>query len=212
MRRTTTSSSAPARRAASSPTGCRPIRGTRVLLLEAGGSDRNFWIRLPVGYFRTIYDPRFSRLFDTEPAEGTAGRNIVWPRGRVLGGSSSINGLIFIRGQHEDFDGWERAGAAGWGYRVAAAALQALRALRRRRERVPRRERRVRRLGSAEPQFLLRGLGGSRRAARPAAQSGLQRAPAPTAWAPTSSASATAGARAPRSRSCGRRCRRRTSP
>ena len=91
--------------------------GTRVLLLEAGGSDRNFWVRLPVGYFRTIYDPRFSRLFDTEPAEGTAGRSIVWPRGRVLGGSSSINGLIFIRGQHEDFDGWARAGATGWGYR-----------------------------------------------------------------------------------------------
>ena len=92
--------------------------GVRVLLLEAGGSDRNFWVRLPVGYFRTIYDPRFSRLFDTEPSEGTAGRNIVWPRGRVLGGSSSINGLIFIRGQHEDFDGWERLGATGWGYRA----------------------------------------------------------------------------------------------
>jgi choline dehydrogenase len=91
--------------------------GTRVLLLEAGGSDRNFWIRLPVGYFRTIYDPRFSRLFDTEPAEGAAGRGIVWPRGRVLGGSSSINGLIFIRGQREDFDGWARLGAAGWDYR-----------------------------------------------------------------------------------------------
>lgn len=91
--------------------------GARVLLLEAGGSDRNFWIRLPVGYFRTIYDPRFSRVFDTEPDEGTAGRNVLWPRGRVLGGSSSINGLIFIRGQHEDFDGWEAAGASGWGYR-----------------------------------------------------------------------------------------------
>ena len=90
---------------------------TRVLLLEAGGSDRNFWIRLPVGYFRTIYDRRFSRLFDTEPSEGTAGRAIVWPRGRVLGGSSSINGLIFIRGQHEDFDRWAAAGATGWGYR-----------------------------------------------------------------------------------------------
>ena len=89
----------------------------RVLLLEAGGSDRNFWIRLPVGYFRTIYDPRFSRLFDTEPSEGTAGRPIVWPRGRVLGGSSSINGLIFIRGQHQDFDGWAAAGAEGWSYR-----------------------------------------------------------------------------------------------
>jgi choline dehydrogenase len=90
---------------------------TRVLVLEAGGSDRNFWIRLPVGYFRTIYDRRFSRLFDTEPSEGTAGRNVVWPRGRVLGGSSSINGLIFIRGQHEDFDRWAAAGATGWSYR-----------------------------------------------------------------------------------------------
>jgi len=89
----------------------------RVLLIEAGGRDRNFWLRLPVGYFRTIFDERFSRLFPTEPSEGTAGRSIVWPRGRVIGGSSSINGLIFIRGQHEDFDDWERAGAAGWSYR-----------------------------------------------------------------------------------------------
>ncbi len=89
----------------------------RVLLLEAGGSDRNFWLKLPVGYYRTIYNQRFSRLFETEPSEGTGGRAIVWPRGRVIGGSSSINGLIFIRGQHEDFDGWERAGATGWSYR-----------------------------------------------------------------------------------------------
>jgi choline dehydrogenase len=89
----------------------------RVLLLEAGGSDRNFWLKLPVGYYRTIYNERFSRLFSTEPCEGTGGRAIVWPRGRVLGGSSSINGLIFIRGQHEDFDDWERLGAKGWSYR-----------------------------------------------------------------------------------------------
>ena len=89
----------------------------RVLLLEAGGSDRNFWLKLPVGYVRNIYDERFSRLFATEPCEGTAGRGIVWPRGRVLGGLSSINGLIFMRGQHEDFDDWERAGAVGWSYR-----------------------------------------------------------------------------------------------
>jgi choline dehydrogenase len=89
---------------------------TRVLLLEAGGSDRHFWLHLPVGYFRTIYDPRFSRLFDTVPSQGTAGRNIVWPRGRVIGGSSSINGLIYIRGQHEDFDDWAAQGAAGWRY------------------------------------------------------------------------------------------------
>jgi choline dehydrogenase len=89
----------------------------RVLLVEAGGSDRNIWIRLPVGYYRTIYDDRFSRSFATEPGAGTAGRAIVWPRGRVIGGSSSINGLIFIRGQHEDFDDWERFGATGWNYR-----------------------------------------------------------------------------------------------
>jgi choline dehydrogenase len=89
----------------------------RVLLLEAGGPDEGFWLRLPVGYFRTIYDPRYARLFDTEPCEGTAGRNVVWPRGRVVGGSSSINGLIFIRGQHEDFDEWAARGGRGWAYR-----------------------------------------------------------------------------------------------
>ncbi|TAI66414.1 GMC family oxidoreductase N-terminal domain-containing protein, partial [Bradyrhizobium sp. Leo170] len=89
----------------------------RVLLLETGGSDRNFWLKLPVGYYRTIYDKRFSRQFDTEPCEGTGGRAIVWPRGRVIGGSSSINGLIFIRGQHEDFDDWSKLGASGWSYK-----------------------------------------------------------------------------------------------
>ncbi len=89
----------------------------RVLLLEAGGQDRNFWLKLPVGYFRTIYDERFSRLFPTEPSDGTAGRSITWPRGRIIGGSSSINGLIFIRGQQQDFDDWERQGATGWSYR-----------------------------------------------------------------------------------------------
>ncbi len=90
--------------------------GQKVLLLEAGGPDRNFWIHLPVGYFKTMVDPRFTRNFDTEPSEGTAGRNVVWPRGRVLGGSSSINGLIYIRGQHEDYADWVRAGATGWDY------------------------------------------------------------------------------------------------
>ena len=89
---------------------------SRVLLLEAGGRDDSFWIHLPVGYFRTIYDRRFSRLFDTVPAEGTAGRNVVWPRGRILGGSSSINGLIYIRGQHQDYDDWSGLGANGWDY------------------------------------------------------------------------------------------------
>ncbi|TAL89427.1 MAG: choline dehydrogenase, partial [Candidimonas sp.] len=89
----------------------------KVLLIEAGKPNRNFWLHLPVGYFKTIYDQRFSRLFDTEPCEGTGGRNIIWPRGRVLGGSSSINGLLYIRGQHQDYDNWARLGASGWDYR-----------------------------------------------------------------------------------------------
>lgn len=100
----------------------------RVLLLEAGGADRNLWLRLPVGYFRTIYDPRFSRVFDTEPGAGTAGRRIPWPRGRVLGGSSSINGLIFIRGQHDDFDDWARQGARGWNFRSVLPHFRSLEA------------------------------------------------------------------------------------
>lgn len=88
----------------------------RVLVLEAGGWDRNFWLRLPVGYFRSIYDPRFSRLFPTEPSAGTGNRSILWPRGRVIGGSSSINGLLYIRGQHQDYDDWAARGATGWDY------------------------------------------------------------------------------------------------
>jgi choline dehydrogenase len=90
--------------------------GCKVLVLEAGGRDRNFWLKLPVGYFKTIYDPRFSRVFKTEPSEGDGHRGIVWPRGRIVGGSSSINGLIYIRGQHEDFDDWQSLGADGWSY------------------------------------------------------------------------------------------------
>ncbi|WP_419912607.1 GMC family oxidoreductase [Hoeflea sp.] len=89
----------------------------RVLVLEAGGSDRGFWQRLPVGYFKSIYDDRVSHLYKGAPDDGIAGRQMDVPRGRVVGGSSSINGLIYIRGQHEDFDDWEALGASGWGYR-----------------------------------------------------------------------------------------------
>ena len=90
--------------------------GRRVLLLEAGGRDRSLWLKLPVGYFRTIYDLRFSRQFEVEPQPETGNRTILWPRGRILGGSSSINGLIYIRGQHADYDEWARLGATGWSY------------------------------------------------------------------------------------------------
>lgn len=88
----------------------------RVLLIEAGGRDRNFWLRLPVGYFKTIYNEKFSRVFEAEGGAALDGRTIAWPRGRVLGGSSSINGLVYLRGQREDFDTWAAEGAAGWDY------------------------------------------------------------------------------------------------
>lgn len=87
-----------------------------VLLVEAGHSDRRLWSQLPIGYYRTIYNERYSRVFDTEPSQGTNGRGIKWPRGRIIGGSSSINGLIFIRGQPQDFDDWQDMGASGWSY------------------------------------------------------------------------------------------------
>ena len=90
--------------------------GCRVLLLEAGGATHGFWVRLPVGYFRTINDKRYSWQFPLEPQASTAGRPMVWPRGRVLGGSSAINGLLYIRGQRQDFDDWSALGASGWGY------------------------------------------------------------------------------------------------
>jgi len=88
----------------------------RVLLLEAGGASQGFWLRLPVGYFRTILDKRFSWQFAVEPQAYTMDRRMVWPRGKVLGGSSAINGLLYIRGQHADYDDWAALGAKGWSY------------------------------------------------------------------------------------------------
>ncbi len=87
-----------------------------VLLLEAGGKDRNPWIHIPVGYFRTMFDPELSWNYATEPDPGVNGRTHVWPRGKVLGGSSSINGLIYIRGQHRDYDIWRQLGNVGWAW------------------------------------------------------------------------------------------------
>ena len=89
---------------------------TRVLLLEAGGRDWNPWIHVPVGYFRTMHDPRNDWCYKTEPDQGLNGRRLDWPRGKVLGGSSSINGLLYIRGQKEDYDHWRQLGNAGWSY------------------------------------------------------------------------------------------------
>jgi len=89
----------------------------RVLLLEAGGRDLNMWIHIPVGYGKTFVNPAVNWLYTSEPDEGTGGkRRIRQPRGKVLGGSSSINGLIYIRGQREDYDMWRQLGNVGWSY------------------------------------------------------------------------------------------------
>ena len=88
----------------------------RVLLLEAGGADLNPWIHIPLGYGKLFADPSVNWLYQTEPQAELDGRRIPQPRGKVLGGSSSINGLIYIRGQREDFDTWRQMGAVGWGY------------------------------------------------------------------------------------------------
>lgn len=87
-----------------------------VLLLEAGGKDSSFWIHIPIGYGKTIVDPKVNWKFETDPNPALGGRKIYWPRGRVLGGSSSINGLIYIRGQAEDYDHWRQLGNQGWSY------------------------------------------------------------------------------------------------
>ena len=89
----------------------------KVTLLEAGPPDRNPWIHLPIGYGKTMWDKRVNWAFYTEPDPNMNGRKIYWPRGKVLGGSSSINGLIAIRGQSQDYDHWQQQGCTGWGWR-----------------------------------------------------------------------------------------------
>jgi len=88
----------------------------RVLLLEAGGRDNWIWFHIPVGYLFAIGNPRSDWLFKTEPEEGLNGRSLNYPRGKVIGGSSSINAMIYMRGQAADYDHWRQLGLAGWGF------------------------------------------------------------------------------------------------
>lgn len=90
--------------------------GNRVLVLEAGPEDRSLMIHIPVGYAQTLKDPKVNWLYATEPDPGSNDRVHVWPRGKVLGGSSSINGLLYVRGQPSDYDTWGQLGATGWSY------------------------------------------------------------------------------------------------
>ncbi len=88
----------------------------RLLLLEAGGSDRSPWIQVPIGYGRTFNDPRFNWMYQAEPDPTLGNRSQFWPRGKVLGGSSSINAMVYVRGQPGDFDDWAAAGNPGWSF------------------------------------------------------------------------------------------------
>ncbi|MCW3796660.1 GMC family oxidoreductase N-terminal domain-containing protein [Sphingomonas sp. BN140010] len=100
--------------------------GTRVVLLEAGGDDRpgkergqwlsNIWIHVPLGYSQALKDPKVNWLYTTEADPGSNGRQHVWPRGKVLGGSSSINAMLYVRGQRADYDGWRQLGCDGWSW------------------------------------------------------------------------------------------------
>ena len=89
----------------------------RVLLLEAGGSDNYIWTKIiPVGYLYCMGNPRTDWGFKTAPADGLNGRALNYPRGRILGGCSSINGMIYMRGQARDYDHWAQLGNAGWSW------------------------------------------------------------------------------------------------
>src|ERR1700691_490638 len=87
-----------------------------VLLLEAGPEDKNLWIHVPLGYGKLFKEKTVNWMYQTEPEPELGGRQVFQPRGKVLGGSSSINGLLYVRGQHQDYDRWRQRGNAGWGY------------------------------------------------------------------------------------------------
>ena len=91
-------------------------RKCRVLLLEAGGRDNWIWFHIPVGYLFAIGNPRADWMFKTEPEEGLNGRSLNYPRGKVIGGSSAINAMIYMRGQAADYDHWRQLGLSGWGW------------------------------------------------------------------------------------------------
>ncbi len=98
----------------------------RVLVLEAGGSDRRWWIRVPIGYGRTYFDPRVNWCYTSAPSPELGNRASYWPRGKVVGGSSSINAMVYYRGQPHDFDDWARAAGDAWSWPAVRGAFEAI--------------------------------------------------------------------------------------
>ncbi|MBP0439320.1 GMC family oxidoreductase [Tianweitania sediminis] len=97
-----------------------------VLVLEAGGTDRRFYVQMPLGYGKTFFDPRVNWNYKAEPDPGLAGNVDHWPRGKIIGGSSSINAMVWIRGAREDYDDWAAAGNPGWSYDDVLPAFRAI--------------------------------------------------------------------------------------
>ena len=97
-----------------------------VLLLEAGGSDQRFWLKAPIGYGRSFYNPAVNWMYRTESDPALAGRQGYWPRGKVLGGSGSINAMVFVRGQPRDFDDWAALGNPGWAWKDVLPYFRAM--------------------------------------------------------------------------------------
>ena len=89
---------------------------SKVLLLEAGPEDRNPWIHIPLGYGKNVSNPAVNWCFQSEPESELYGQSYMLPRGKVIGGSSSINGMVYVRGQREDYDIWAQMGCTGWSY------------------------------------------------------------------------------------------------
>ncbi|MEZ5868682.1 MAG: GMC family oxidoreductase N-terminal domain-containing protein [Defluviimonas denitrificans] len=98
----------------------------RVLVLEAGGTDRRFYVQLPLGYGKLFYDPAVNWMYRAEPDPGLAGQSDHWPRGKILGGSSSINAMVWIRGHRSDYDDWGALAGPGWGAEAVNAAYRAI--------------------------------------------------------------------------------------
>lgn len=97
-----------------------------VLLLEAGGTDLRFFVQMPLGYGKTFYDPKVNWMYAAEPDPGLNGQRDHWPRGKLLGGSSSINAMVYIRGHREDYESWKAAGNAGWGWEDVLSTYKAM--------------------------------------------------------------------------------------
>ena len=176
-----------------------------VLLLEAGPKDTNLWIHVPLGYGKLFKEKTVNWMYQTEPEPGLDGRTVFQPRGKVLGGSSSINGLLYVRGQHEDYDRWRQRGNAGWGYDDVLPYFKKAENQAARRRRISRRRRPAAGFGLAPCRSALGGLHRGRGGDRHSHQSRLQRRDARKAPAFSRPRRGAAGGRAPRWPIFGRR-------